>query len=269
LKKTNTNLKTYISVGGGAVGGKSFSTMAASAANRATFIASAIQFMTAWNFDGIDIDWEYPVSTDTNGSPADFANFVLLMKELRAAIGTRGLTITIPTTYYYMQYYDLKGMEPYVDWFNVMAYDLQGAWDVPALVWAHTNLSDIDSGLTSIWSAGVSPSKVVLGLALYGRSFTLANTACVTPGCPFSNVGTGGCVLSEGMSAYEVKKTIAQYGITPVLDKNAAVKYFAYGSNQWIAYDDSDTFKLKLAYANSMCLGGTSKSLTEVMSLYL
>ena len=40
------------------------------------------------------------------------------------------------------------------------------------------------------------------------------------------------------------------------LDKPAAVKYAVFDTNQWVSYDDADTFKLKIDYANSHCLGG-------------
>lgn len=41
---------------------------------RQTFIYSAIPFLRARDFDGLDMDWEYPKGTD------DKKNFVLLLK---------------------------------------------------------------------------------------------------------------------------------------------------------------------------------------------
>lgn len=45
-----------------------------------------------------------------------------------------------------MQHYDLAGMATYVDWFNVMSYDIHGTWDgnsewTEAIVQPHTNLT--------------------------------------------------------------------------------------------------------------------------------
>ena len=89
LKSSNSGLEVWISVGGWAAGGQVFSDMTSTSINRAAFIASAIKFMATYAFDGIDIDWEYPVSSDRGGAAADKVNFVLLLQELKAAVGTK------------------------------------------------------------------------------------------------------------------------------------------------------------------------------------
>lgn len=59
------------------------------------------------------------------------------------------------------------------------------------------------------------------------------------------------------MSDAEIQRIITANDLTPVLDEAAAVKYMSWDSDQWVSYDDSDTFALKMDYANTMCLGGT------------
>ena len=99
-----------------------FSTMTSTAANRAAFISSLKAFMTTYGFDGLDIDWEYPVVGDRRGVAADTQNFVTLLSELRSALGSSiGMTATLPSSYWYMQGFDVIGMEQYVDWFNLMS----------------------------------------------------------------------------------------------------------------------------------------------------
>lgn len=49
-----------------------------------------------------------------------------------------------------MQHFDLGGMAPYVDWFNLMSYDIHGTWDgnsewTRAVVQPHTNLTGTSS----------------------------------------------------------------------------------------------------------------------------
>lgn len=40
------------------------------------------------------------------------------------------------------------------------------------------------------------------------------------------------------------------------LDPVAAVKIAVYDGDQWVAYDDTETLKMKLDFANSVCMGG-------------
>jgi chitinase len=53
LKLSTSGLKVFISVGGWAAGGAIFSDMVNNSTSRATFIASALQFMATYSFDGM------------------------------------------------------------------------------------------------------------------------------------------------------------------------------------------------------------------------
>jgi chitinase len=55
----------------------------------------------------------------------------------------------------------------------------------------------------------------------------------------------------------EIENIITTNSLTPVWDKTAAVKWITWDSNQWVSYDDDDTFQQKRTFANSRCLGGT------------
>ncbi|CZR61249.1 uncharacterized protein PAC_11145 [Phialocephala subalpina] len=264
LKSSTSGLKVFISVGGWAAGGKIFSDMVSSSSSRATFITSALQFMATYSFDGIDIDWEYPAASDRDGVAADTPNFVTFLKELKAACGSKyGISVTLPSSYWYLQGFDIMGMSEYVDNYNFMSYDIHGTWDgnspyTEAVVKPHTNLTEITEGLNLLWRNKIDPSKVVLGLGFYGRSFTLSDPTCTTPGCPFSGgASPGKCTQTSGiLSNSEIQDIIAEYSLTPVLDKEAAIKYLVWDTDQWVSYDDEETLELKRTYANKKCLGG-------------
>ena len=54
--------------------------------------------------------------------PSDTENFVSLVKEMRAAFGTKyGISLTLAPDYWYLRYFDAIAMEPYVDWSGFMA----------------------------------------------------------------------------------------------------------------------------------------------------
>lgn len=87
--------------------------------------------------------------------------------------------------------------------------------------------------------------------------FTLTDPSCSTAGCSFnSGAKAGSCTGNAGtLSFAEIERVIAG-GAKVTLDKAAAIKQVVWDSNQWVSYDDADTFKTKIDYADSKCLGG-------------
>ncbi|KAL8726295.1 MAG: hypothetical protein Q9166_006797 [cf. Caloplaca sp. 2 TL-2023] len=270
LKQKYNGLETWISVGGWSFTDpgptqEAFSTMTSTSGNRQKFISSLLKFMNQYGFDGIDLDWEYPQADDRGGQEADTSNYVALAKELKAALGNKGLSMTLPTSFWYLQHFDVKSIEDSVDWFNFMTYDLHGTWDAqsrflgPYLA-PHTNLTEIDLGLDLLWRAGVQSNKVVLGLAWYGRSFTLADSSCNTPNgvCKFSGgANPGPCSGTSGiLDDQEIQDIIAKNSLKPTWDHETAVKWITWDGDQWVSYDDTDTFQQKKDFANKRCLGG-------------
>lgn len=174
LKSKRSGLQTWISVGGWSFTDpgptqQAFSIMTSSQGNRARFISGLMQFINTYGFDGVDLDWEYPGADDRGGVAADTANYVSFAQELRATFGSKyGISMTLPTSYWYLQHFDLSGIQQHIDWFNLMAYDLQGVWAaqskfVGPYIAPHTNITEIDLGMDLLWRASVTPDKVVLG----------------------------------------------------------------------------------------------------------
>ncbi|KAJ5552097.1 glycoside hydrolase family 18 protein [Penicillium frequentans] len=237
----------------------------ADTATQNTFFKSLINFMSTYGFTGVDIDWEYPVASERNGRAEDYENYPTFLASLKEALSDYkyGLSITLPTSYWYLQHFDLAAIEPSVDWFNLMTYDLHGTWDETD-VWtgpyldAHTNLTEIKTSLDLLWGVNITASKVNLGLAFYGRSFTLESSSCSTPGCQYLSGGTAGaCSQTAGvLFNAEIQAMITEQNLTSTLYEDAAVKTITWDTDQWVSFDDEETWKLKANYAKSVCLGG-------------
>ncbi|PWY82995.1 glycoside hydrolase [Aspergillus heteromorphus CBS 117.55] len=273
LKGRQSGLKVWIAVGGWAMNDPgpsktTFSDLAASEASQDTFFDSLLSFMQSNNFDGVDLDWEYPVADDRGGRPEDFANYVTLLKRLRERLNQSGnhygVSITLPASYWYLRGFDIVNLEPHVDFFNIMTYDIHGVWDstnkeIGSFAHAHTNLTEINAGLELLWRNNINPERVNLGLGFYARSFTMKDPSCMKPGCPFTGGARAGeCSGTEGVLAeYEINKIIQKGGAEVTLYKDEAVKVVTWDKDQWASWDDQETMKLKIQYANQRCLGGT------------
>ena len=151
-----------------------------------------------------------------------------------------------------------------------MSYDLHGLWDkgniwVGAFLNAHTNLTEITEYLDLFWRNDILPSRMNLGLAFYPRTFMVADKNCVTPGgsggCMFDSVGEAGPCSRDDIGGTltnpELADQIRRKGTTPRLDVAAAVKIAVVGGGRkWIAYDDKESWQIKIDFARKSCFGG-------------
>ena len=171
LRQINPDLKIMLSAGGWGAG--NFSEMAADSALRAKFAEDCLAKVERYGLDGIDIDWEYPTSSSSgiSSSPDDTENFTLLMKQLRETLGSdRLLTLA---TIWSGKYIDFPAIMPYVDFVNIMSYDMSpassGRPHAPLYASEASGNHTADSAYRAHLAAGVPAEKLVLGLPFYGR----------------------------------------------------------------------------------------------------
>lgn len=218
LKNQKPEIKTIVAIGGwtDSQGSSKYSDLVASSANRQNFITHVITFIKEYNFDGLDLDWEYPGAEDKS-------NFVLFVQELKEAFEPEGLLLTAAvgasearaTTSY-----DIPALSQYLDFIHLMTYDFHGSWE--AVADHHSKLYndpdnfDADFAVTYWINNGASPRKLVMGVPIYGRSFTLS-TGQTQPPTAASGAGNAGPITEEdGYLSYLEICTYIQNGWTVV-----------------------------------------------------
>ncbi len=198
LKENFPHIKTLISIGG-AEWSREFSNVALTQQSRSGFALSCIEFIQEYGFDGIDIDWEYPVSggnEDNYRRPEDRRNYTLLLEQLRMQLDILEhrtgreylLTASVPVNPVLMANYEMHLVHNYVDWLNVMAYDYFGHWDQGELAITnfHTPLfadpdsplpqnirstHTVEASINNYIQAGAPHEKINVCLAFYGRGY--------------------------------------------------------------------------------------------------
>lgn len=116
--------------GGWNEGSKNYSLLVANPEQRGRFVKQVTTFIRKYNFDGLDLDWEYP--TQRGGRPQDRENFVLFTKELREEFDNHGLLLTSAigaAKNVIDQAYDVRQISRYLDYLHIMCYDYHGSWD--------------------------------------------------------------------------------------------------------------------------------------------
>lgn len=267
LKQTNPNLKTIISVGGWDWSGR-FSDVALTDTSRTVFADSCVDFIVKYGFDGVDIDWEYPVSggLSTNIRRAeDKTNFTLMMQKLREKLDARGV---IDGKHYILSFAGAEGtwylnnIEPaklklYADYVNVMTYDIHGSWDTytdfNAPLYNNSDVSpqdkaSVDSGITGWINAGFPANQIVMGVPFYGYIYKAV-----------TNTNYGLYQTYSGASSISYANIAANY-----LNASGYVRHFhtqslvpwLFNGSTFITYEDEQSIGYKAQYVKSKGLGG-------------
>ena len=267
LKQTNPNLKTLISVGGWSWSGK-FSDAALTDASRTAFADSCVVFIKQYGFDGVDLDWEYPVSGGlaTNlKRPEDKQNFTLLLQKIREKLDAQGaldnkhylLTIAGGAGSSYVQNVEMTKMSQYLDYATIMTYDLHGMWDtytdLHAPLYMNNDITpqykaSVDSAVNEWINASFPADKLVLGIPFYGYLFSSVNNT--NNGLYQSYAGANSISYQSIVDNYLSKPTFTRY-----FHSQSMVPWLFDGSI-FISYEDPQSISNKTDYIKSRSLGG-------------
>jgi len=267
VKERNPDVKTIIAVTEGIFYGPgmnpvTFHEVAETLSSRMAFAQSVVTFLDTYNFDGLDIDWESPLDRDKGGDPANYERFVSLAEEIRLAIDGSGkeyiISIALPPTDWELYDYDVVGLSKYVDWFNLMSFDYHTPKNRPKTVGAHSDLKLIDYVVSDLVK-DTRPTQFVLGMAAFGRTYTLADNRCKELGCPFRSPGLGGCANTPGFLPFsEIQDYIESRSYDEFhQDVSSSSMVAVVDEDQMLSFDDETTWAIKEDYAEMMCLRGT------------
>ncbi len=237
--------KALLSLGGG---GQSdgFSPMAADPSRRARFVAAVSSMCQTYSYDGVDIDWEYPL-------PSERGNLTALVRELRQSLAglnpPRLLSMAVPAGSWAGARYDFVALVREVDWLGCMTYDFHGSWtshaghNAPLYASGGDQCGSVHEAVTYLLSLGLPREKILVGVPFYGRQFNA--TRLYGP-------STGGAeVWYSGAVAYLPAGWIYHW------DDVAQVPFLISPSGtQLLSFDDTTSVGLKCAYVRSKGLGG-------------
>ena len=267
LKRTYPKLRTVISIGGWSDSGR-FSDAALTEASRTAFADSAVRFMKANGFDGIDIDWEYPTGGGLASNvtrSADRTNFRLLMKALRGRLDAQGakdqkhyiLSFAGGSDSSYASRIGLSAVAQYVDYGMIMTYDLHGSWEpytdfnaplYPTAGQSPQAKSSVDAAVRSWLNNGFPSGKLILGVPFYG--YLYQGTVGANNGLHQSFSSAAPIGYDTVQSKYLSKSSFKRYR-----DSSSQVPWLFDGST-FISYDDAASIQKKVQYSNSKRLLG-------------
>jgi len=288
LKARNPHIKVLA-----ALGGWTWSSGFSDAAlpdNREAFVAACIDRLILGNlpydaasntggsgaaagvFDGIDIDWEYPVccGLGNNYRPEDKENYTALLGEFRKQLDQIDpgllLTIAAPAGPHNIVNHEMAKLPQYLNFINLMTYDYHGSWDAHTGHLAPMVAASDDPYAQAGWSMdetvqtylgfGIPKDKLVLGLPFYGRSWTGVSAGPAGDGLYQSAAGDGPGERDEpGMLNYST--IVSRYApvYTKYFHNEARVPWLYDGSN-FITYDDPTAIGEKAQYIVQQNLAG-------------
>jgi len=268
LKHSNPSAKYMVAIGGWNDSKmKKYSELLASSSKINRFVENAVAFLKEHDFDGLDLDYEYP-NYDGHGHVAphtDKAGFTLLCKKLSEVFKVHNYELTAAVSAsknIIDDGYDIPQISKYLDAIHLMSYDMHGSWENNVnhhspLFGTHSDLMTTDFAANYWVSEGCPKHKLVVGIPTYGRSWTLSgwqtslNSPAKGPGMP------GPLSKAEGFLAYnEICKHVKTGGWTKVSDPSEKIGPYAYKGNQWVGYDDPSIAGVKAKYILANNFGG-------------
>lgn len=252
LKYRKSGVRVVLALGGWGADG--FSEAMLTQENRTTLVNSIMRLIKKYQFDGIDIDWEYPTSSvaGITSHPNDRNNLTLFCQELREAMNIYRedliLSIAVTTS---DTFYDFKNLNNYVDIFNVMTYDyaMSNIAHHDSPLYSSSNGASSMDRAVSFMKSRVDADKIIPGVAFYCRRGSFANMEQLG-----SSLSTS---MANNAISFAVLKQIMIYDTSFVecYDSVACAAYAMY-NGVFYSYDNERSTIDKCVYVKENQLGG-------------
>lgn len=254
LRQSGTRI--VLSIAGGA---SAFS--AACKSKGVVYVAqNIVSIVDQYHLDGVDIDWEFP-SDNT-----DMQNLTNLCKAVRNQLDKKTgegcdpylVTAAIPSHESYLKF-DFKGLNQYLDYVNMMSYDMNLAGQGTHLCPTYSDNKDgnkkygCDDGINKFTSAGLDKEKIIIGAAFYGKAYKITgeNRWDKYPGLG-SMAELVALQYNSGTVTYSYiyKNILTDKGFTRYYDPDACVPFLYNESTKiWITYEDEESLIEKVNFA--------------------
>lgn len=258
----NSGVRVVVSVAGST---QVFSDVCYSDTLREKFAQALVDVVVEYNFDGIDLDWEFP-GTGSRDTAIDKANYTKLFKSLREKLdaiqddkGTNYLlSSAVPSTSWGTNRYDFPGMNTYLDYVNMMSYDLNRTDKTTHISPLYTSSKDggygfsVQYGVNRFTSLGLDKSKIIIGVACYGKSYKVTGSVSSSSTLPGLGV-TASLTQIAGVVGSHASGTIYYYGIEQLIQTGKYTKYIETTSNGNIvsSYIYNATEKIFISYESA------------------
>ena len=246
----NADVKVSIAFGGaGEEQTENFAAVAVSSEKREHFVSEVIQLVSLYNYDGVDLDWEFP------GTEEEKTGYTSLVKELREALdevdSTLLLSMAVNPLGYYGQWSEYEEFVEYLDWVSIMGYDFHGSWlshtghNAPLYKWQSDSDGSIDESFKYLNGQRKIPAeKLVLGVAFYGKIYNS------------DGLKKSWEPLSDDVDVSSWKYSTIYDEVTGDTnyvynwDTEAKVPYYVNTvKNRFITFDDTTSIRMKCEYA--------------------
>lgn len=269
-------VKVMVSIGGWTLS-DNFPGIAADPKKTKRFVDECVRIIKEYQFDGIDIDWEYPCYKEHSGRPdVDKENFTKFMFAIREGIDSLGrtmgreddtkflLTAAFGANKSQMDCIEYEKVSEFMDYINMMTYDFNGTWsedanhNSPLYSPAKGYEGSLDLAFKMLQERGVPSSKINLGVAFYGRTISgFAGNEPALHAKHSAKTDVERYPLHEGQPLYyRIVDELGDYD--KVLWDDVAQNPYAINTKDstFVTYDDEKSIRLKAQYAmDNKCAG--------------